>query len=258
MTYSSRLIKATALITDTKALMSSWDLNLDTATNFQVAQENNIFGKASRSRVKDMLDIFNQRYFYDPTVGKALVKLVQSTVPASWINPLLFYYSAKNDVTLRDIVLEVVNPRRKAGFYDINVDHVIRQLRDWSAKGVTTSPWGEKTIIRVAQHALAALRDFGVLEGSIQKRFIPLTLPIEAFTFITFDLMKNTGSGDKVLHSLEWGLFNLQPNDVEKFFIEAHQQRLCEYFAAGEVIRLEFPFATYTELADALIKRSRS
>ena len=125
MTYTSRLIKATALLTDTKALMGSWDLSLDVEINFNKAQENNIFGKASRRRVKDILKIFKQRYFDDDHVGKALVALVQSGISANWIDPILYYYSALNDLTLRDIVLEVVNPRRQAGFSDINVEHVI-------------------------------------------------------------------------------------------------------------------------------------
>ena len=63
---------------------------------------------------------------------------------------------------LRDIVLEVVNPRRQAGFSDIHLDHVIRKLRDWSSEGKTTTAWGEDTLLHVAQHALASLRDFGI------------------------------------------------------------------------------------------------
>ena len=169
MTYSSRLIKATALLPDTKALMASWDLSVDVNMNLNNARQNNIFGKASRSRVEDILRIFKQRYFEDSQVGNALVTLVQARVSSKWIDPLFYYYSAQNDETLRDIVLEVVNPRRQAGFSDIHLDHVIRKLRDWSVEGKTTTVWGEDTLLHVAQHALASLRDFGILEGSSQN-----------------------------------------------------------------------------------------
>jgi hypothetical protein len=114
MTYSSRLIKATALLPDTKALMASWDLSENVNTNLNNARQNNIFGKASRSRVEDILRIFKQRYFEDPQIGNALVTLVQARVPTKWIDSLFYYYSAQNDETLRDIVFEVVNPRRQA------------------------------------------------------------------------------------------------------------------------------------------------
>lgn len=258
MTYSSRLIKATALLPDTKALMASWDLSVNVNTNLNNARQNNIFGKASRSRVEDILRIFKQRYFKDPQIGNALVTLVQARVPTKWIDSLFYYYSAQNDETLRDIVFEVVNPRRQAGFSDIHLDHVIRKLRDWSSEGKTTSAWGEDTLLHVAQHALASLRDFGILEGVTQKYLTPVMLPIEPFAFIAFDLLKKNGSGDRVLHSPEWGLFNLKPNDVEEHLIEAHQQKLCEYFAAGAVIRLEFPFQDFMELTHVIIERSRS
>ena len=258
MTYSSRLIKATALLPDTKALMGSWNLTLDVTANLTHARQNNIFGKASRLRVEDILRIFRQRYFDDPQVGKALVMLVQSGVTAKWVDPLFYYYAAQNDETLRDIVLEVINPRRQAGFTDIHLEHVIRKLRDWSVEGKTTTAWGEDTLLHVAQHALTSLRDFGLLEGSSQKYLTPVILPIEPFIFIAFDLLSKNGSGERVLHSPGWGLFNLKPNDVEEHLIEAHQQRLCEYFAAGEVIRMEFPFQDITELSNALIERSRS
>lgn len=258
MTYSSRLIKATALLSDTKALMGSWDLSKDSYQNLLNARQKNIFGNASRSRVEDILHIFKQRYFENPQIGNALVMLVQAGVSAKWIDPLLYYYSAQNDLTLRDIVLEVVNPRRQAGFSDIHLEHVLRKLRDWGAEGKTTTAWGEDTLLHVAQHALASLRDFGILEGSTQKYLTPIALAIEPFTFIAFDLLQKNGSGDRVLHSTEWGLFNFKPNDVEENFIEAHQQKLCEYFAAGAVIRLEFSFQNYSELANALIERSRS
>ncbi len=258
MTYSSRLIKATALLPDTKALMASWDLSLDVTTNLNNARQNNIFGKASRSRVEDILRIFRQRYFEDLQVGTALVMLIQAGVSAKWVDPLFYNYSAQNDETLRDIVLEVVNSRRQAGFSDIHLDHVVRKLRDWSKDGKTTTVWGEDTLQHVARHALASLRDFGILEGASQKYLTPVILPIEPFVFITFDLMKKTGSGERVLHSPEWGLFNFKPNDVEEHLIEAHQQHLCEYFAAGAVIRLEFPFQTILELTNAIIERSRS
>ncbi len=83
MTYSNRLIKATALLPDTKALMASWDLSVDVNTNLYNARQNNIFGKASRSRVEDILLFFKQRYFENPQIGNALVTLVQARGPSS-------------------------------------------------------------------------------------------------------------------------------------------------------------------------------
>lgn len=254
--YTSRLIKATALLPDTKALFATWDLEQDWRTNFDTARRMNIFGKASRARIEDILKIFRQRYFDDPEVGAALVTLVQGGVPAQWIDPLLYYYTVENDSTLRAIVLEVVARRRLSGYSDVTLEHVLRALRDWVAEGKTTSTWGEDTLLHVAQHALATLRDFGILQGKNTKAITPLYLPVEAFIFLAYEIWRKDHAGDKVLHSPEWNLFFLPTQGVERFFLEAHQERLLAYYAAGSVVRLEFPVNSLMEVARVLVERA--
>jgi len=80
--YSSRIIKASALIPDTKALLAAWDPSLSVAENLDRARRNNVLGKASRSRLEDVLTILRQRYFSDPDVGAALAALVQGGAAA--------------------------------------------------------------------------------------------------------------------------------------------------------------------------------
>jgi len=254
--YTSRIIKASALIADTKALLSSWDINLNPSTNLDDARRTNLFGKASRSRVEDILKIFRQRYFDDPDIGNALSILVKGNVPGQWVDPLLYYYSVKNDQTLRAIVLDVVHPRRMNGYTDISRDHVLRAVRDWVAEGKTTDLWGEDTIQRVVRNSLAALRDFGVLQGKVNKTITPMYLPVEAFTFLAFEIWRHERSGEKVLKSEDWKLFFLPTQGVERFFLEAHQEKLLAYYAAGSIVRLEFPVNNLVEIAHALVERS--
>ena len=254
--YTSRLIKATALIPDTKALLAAWDLSLDWHANFDAARRINIFGKVSRARVEDILKIFRQRYFDDPEVGQALTTLVQGQVPAQWVDPILYYYTIKNDNTLRAIVLEVVAQRQMSGYTDVTLEHARRALRDWGAAGKTAGAWGEDTTLHVAQHALAALRDFGVLQGKATKSITPLYLPVEAFTFLAYEIWRKDHAGERVLHSPEWGLFFLPTQGVERFFLEAHQERLLTYYAAGSVVRLEFPVNSLVEAARVLAQRA--
>jgi hypothetical protein len=254
--YTSRIIKASALIADTKTLLAYWDPEQDTSTNLEHARRTNLFGKASRSRVEDILKIFRQRYFDDPDVGNALSILVKGNVPGQWVDPLLYYYSVKNDQTLRAIVLDVIHPRRMNGYTDISREHVMRAVRDWVAEGKTTDNWGEDTIQRVVRNSLAALRDFGVLEGKVNKSITPMYLPVEAFTYLAFEMWRQERSGEKVLGNEDWKLFFLPTQGVERFFLEAHQEKLLAYYAAGSIVRLEFPENNLVEMANALVKRS--
>jgi hypothetical protein len=52
--YSSKIIKAGALLPDTKLLLQEWDEDLDVQPNLDKVRRDNLFGKASRSRVDDI------------------------------------------------------------------------------------------------------------------------------------------------------------------------------------------------------------
>jgi hypothetical protein len=71
--YSSKIIKAGALIGDTKTLLSHWDVSASVEENVSRAQRDNVFGKASRSRVEAILAIFRQGYLTEKSVTKATV-----------------------------------------------------------------------------------------------------------------------------------------------------------------------------------------
>jgi hypothetical protein len=255
--YTSRIIKASALIADTKVLLAEWDLERSLEENLDRARRENIFGKASRKRVESILIIFRQRYFDDADVGSALVTLTQGGAPAQWIDPLLYFFSAQNDRTLRDTVIEAIYPRSLAGYTDLPVEIVIRTIRNWAAEGKTTTKWSDETILRVARNSLAALRDFGVLQGAANKRIAPIYLPTESFALVALWLQQRERSGHLVLQSDDWRLFFLPVEGVERFFIEAHQEHLLTYQAAGSVVRIEFPTDSLKEYTDVLLERAR-
>ena len=252
--YTSRIIKASALIADTKVLLAEWDLERSLEENLDRARRENIFGKASRKRVKDILRIFRQRYFDDADVGSALVTLTQGGAPAQWIDPLLYFFSAQNDRTLRDSVIEAVYPRSLAGYTDLPVEVVTRAMRNWIAAGKTTTVWNDETTGRVARGLMATLRDFGVLQGAATKRIAPIYLPTESFALIALWLQQRERSGHLVLQSDDWRLFFLPVEGVERFFIEAHQEHLLTYQAAGSVVRIEFPTDSVKEYAHVLLE----
>jgi hypothetical protein len=103
---------------------------------------------------------------------------------------------------------------------------------------------------------MATLRDFGVLQGRVHKRLAPMYLPVEAFAYIAFFLHQGQPSGERLLNHPEWRLFFLSPQAVERFFVEAQQCHLLEYYAAGSVIRITFPAQSIEEYAHALVERA--
>jgi len=171
--YTSKIIKAGALIGDTKTLLSHWDTSESVAENIDRIQRENVFGKASRSRVEDILAIFRQRYLAEECVTKALVSLVRGKFPAAALERVFYFHSARADQLLHDAVTQILVPMHERGLVDINVQEFQRSIAKWVAEGKTTGHWSEPTITRIAQGLLSAMRDFGVLQGAVNKKIAP-------------------------------------------------------------------------------------
>jgi hypothetical protein len=141
------------------------------------------------------------------------------------------------------------------GLVDINVQDFQHSLANWVDEGKTTGHWSETTIIRAAQELLAALRDFGALQGKRNKKIAPAYFPIESFAYVVFYLKQHQPSGAKLIELPDWKLFFMNREAVERFLFEAHQRDLLEYHVAGSVSRLTFPADTLEEYANVLAQR---
>jgi len=246
--YSSKIIKASALLGDTKTLLSHWDVDATVPENLDRISRENVFAKASRSRVEDILAVFRQRYLVEADVVKALVVLVKNRFPAASLDRVLYFHAARADALLHDAVTQILMPMQAQGIIDITPVAVQKVLAKWVEKGLTTTAWSENTTERVAQGLLSTLRDFGVLQGAIKKRIAPAYMPVTAFAYIAFYLKQHQPSGAKLLEHPDWRLFFLNREGVERFFFEANQHGLLEYHAAGTVTRLTFPASTLTRV----------
>jgi hypothetical protein len=254
--YSSKIIKAGALLPDTKTLISSWDASATVSDNLSRFRRDNVFGKASRSRVEDILAVFRQRYLTDERDIKALCVLVKKGLPSASLDRILYFHAAQSDRLLHDIVVDWLFALQARGVIEIDVDEASSLLTKCVAEGKTTAKWSEDTTRRVAQGLLATLRDFGVLQGVVRKKIASHYLPVTDFAYVMFYLKQREPSGVKLIDHADWRLFFLNREEVEGHLFEAHQQGLLEYHAAGSVTRLGFTSSTPEEYAHVLADRA--
>jgi len=255
-TYSSKIIKAGALLPDTKALLSAWNPLRSIKENLRLIRHHNLLGKTSRSRAEDILAIFRQRYLAEETVARALATLVKHQSNENTLDRILYFHAVRSDSLLHDIVIELLVPHWSRGTMEIDVREIELALRKWVEEGKTSGTWGDSTIRRVAQGVLSTLRDFGVLQGAVNKRIAPAYLSVQAFSYIAYYLKQHQPSGAKLLELLDWKLFFLPREGVERFLLEAHQHGLLEYHVAGSVTRLTFPAKTLEEYVNVLTQLS--
>lgn len=254
--YTTRIIKAGALFEDTITFLSHWDLNSSEQENLEGFRSKNIFAKASRSRVEDILAVFRRRYLNDPMTFRALTALVRASFPREYLKLILYFHTARADPLVYDVVTRFLYSLYRSGRKVVIPLELERLIHLWCKDGKTTTSWSQGTISRVTRGLLATLRDFGILEGDVKKRISPARLPLLSFAYLAFYLWWETPSGQEILESDDWHLFFLSQRDVEQLFLEAHQHDLLEYQAAGSVIRIDFPAASLEEYAYALAKRA--
>jgi hypothetical protein len=254
--YSTKIIKAGALLPDTRTLLENWDSSCPPRENLERFRAENIFGKASRSRVQDILAIFRQRYLANREVAAALSILAKGRLNSVALDRVLYFHSAHSDRLLYDTVVNFLLPQRKNGIMDVSPSRLEAALIRWVEEGKTTSEWSEPTTRRVMQGLLSTLRDFGVLEGAVNKRLAAVYLPVEAFAYIAFYMKQDQPSGKELIRHPDWQLFFLPPEGVERFMAEAHQRNLLEWHAAGSVTRLTFPADNLEGYARVLVERA--
>ena len=250
--YTSKIIKAGALIADTKALFSSWSPDASVEENLRQIRQQNLLGKSSRSRAEDILAIFRQRYLNDKDVAPALATLARKPVNGATLDRIFYFHTAQADSLLRDVVIRILVPKWSQGSLAVGSKELQQELCQWVKEGKMTGSWGENTIRRVAQGLLATLRDFGILEGAVNKRIAPAYLSIQSFAYVAFYLKQHQPSGSKLLDLEDWKLFFLGSEGVERLLVEAHQHGLLEYHVAGSVTRLTFPAESFEEYIDVL------
>ena len=254
--YTSKIIKAGALIDDTKTMLANWDISQPVKANLFRLHSENIFGKATRSRIEDILVIFRQRYLNDPNLIRGLLLLIDHPRFLETVDRILFFFAAQNDRLLYDAATIFLVDKQERGIEEISTEMVMEWIQNLVAEGKTTTTWSEHTIHHCSRNILSTLRDFGILQGANLKRIAPFHLPLEAFAFIAFYKYQKMPSGERLIHDNEWKLFFLSEKTIERYLMEAHQNHLLEYYVAGSVIRLTFPVDNLEEYARVISQRT--
>ena len=183
-----------------------------------------------------------------PEAWKILRPLEDREVHVEILRPVYYWITARSEPLLYDFVSEEIIAKSS----DLDLSVRVDETSQWINNRLLTQDqtWTETVTLKVSRGLLAALRDFGILEGASKKRIAPVYLPVESFVYIAFNLHTLGNSGERLVTHPDWRLFLMQPFVVERLFLDAHQNRLLHYEAAGKIYRIEFPAKTVEEMAD--------
>lgn len=243
--YTSRLQKGGALLEDMRQLVRHWSEEAARAQR-DAGIRTNLLNKETRRRLNDVyIRAFLPRFVNGPipNAWRLARALEDANASAAILRPVYYWITATAEPLLGDFCREVLYARQADARMDVDTALVLAWL---NGRGC---PWSPAVATRVARGLLAALRDFGILEGRARKRLAHPAPPLRSFAYIALCLRRlGATSRDLVVHR-DWRLFLLSPDDVERLFLHAHQDRLLAYHAAGSVIQIDFPTDSVEEYA---------
>lgn len=243
--YTSRLQKGGALLEDMRQLVRHWSDDPARAQR-DAGIRSNVLNKETRNRLTDVYQrAFLPRFVNGPipNAWRLVRALEDAGASAAVLRPVYYWITATAEPLLGDFCREVLYPRQADARIGVDTALALSWL---DGKGC---PWSPDVATRVARGLLAALRDFGILQGRARKRLGDPAPPLRSFAYIAFCLRSHGTTSPELLVHRDWQLFLLSPEDVERLFLHAHQDRLLDYHAAGSVIQIHFPTDSVEEYA---------
>jgi len=239
-----------------RLLVRHWQ-NTGTNRQQETVVAENLLGKHTRARVTDTLRrAFLPRFVNGrpPQAWKMVRALEDRDLPIEALRPVYYWITARSERLLYDFVCTVLLHSSKTQTQSLKTEDVCVWIAAQLA--MCDKRWSQTVTTKVAQGVLAALRDFGILEGTVKKRIAPVYLPVESFAYIAFALYQEGTSGSHLIHHPDWLLFLFSPPVVEHMFLEADRHSLLRFQAAGKIVRIDFPAHSFEEMADVIAARA--
>jgi hypothetical protein len=237
---TSRIQKGGALLGDMRQLVCRWAAKAPGMPPVRFVTE--VLQKPTQARAADTYQrAFLPRFIAScPRDAWKLCAILEEQEPQiEVVRPFYYWLTARAEPVLYRYVTEELCQVARAGNVEVRVDDLTNWIRiECQNAG---KMWSSIVTIKTARAMLAALRDFGILEGAAKKRIAPTHLPLETFCLIAFCLRSIIQErGDLTTHK-DWRLFLISPQSVERMFLEAHQHGWIQYQVAGGISRIEFP-----------------
>ncbi len=250
---TTRLQKGGALISDMRLLVGIWSDEL--SNKDPVAALARLLPKTTAARVKDTyVRAFRPRFIEGspPNAWRLARVLEELKADLQVIRPFYYWITARAELPLYDFATDVVFSRSRSNLPEIRIEETASWLHHRVQKAGKS--WTPLVTRKVSRGILAALRDFGILEGSVRKRIAVLTLSPQAAALIAFCLYEMKITGRDLIRYPDWRLFLLGETGVEHLFLECHQHGWLRFESAGNMFRVEFPDVSFKEYAHAVLR----
>lgn len=245
--FTSRILKAGALMPDVRRVLEVWDDSASPQANMRTIVEENLLGKATRTRAADVGAALRARYV-DPgpqVIGglRLLVDDAPALLDACW------YETTRSDPLLAAFAEEAIYGWSQAGRAPVTVDGVEVWVRAQAASGRAPA-WSDQVTRRVAHGLVATARDMGALRGAVRKEVAPPHLSLAGLVYVAFRLHEQGASSRAQVEGSVWLRWRLRAEHVEKLFVEAARSSALRFDRVGSSVRVDWRARSLVEAVE--------
>jgi len=207
---SSCLAIKGSLIDETFAVFCGWDYAASKTDNLKRARDENTIGAKSANWAQNVSWAVSRRF--DPAGrDRPLVELAKSGCDREVWQPLLLYHLTRDELLVRDFLVNWLYPQLRAGAYRLRPEDVLPYLHSLSnRKNIEWSGnWSEATTKRVASGLLRLAVDFGLLTGTQSREFASYHLPEQSFLYLLHAMTDREAMETELIRALISSYFNI-------------------------------------------------
>lgn len=239
--YTARLAGAGSLRRELESLLeaASPDAPPDILRNLVI--HSNVTGKSSAAAMLWVWKRLKLRYVLDPSICeyRVFVKAMQGVDSPAERGLLCFLMFARTDRLFREVTLQCVSPFLPQA--DTTIDPSTAEAAIHARAKSEGLNWSANTLDRARSHLLAALKDFGVLRGSLTKRIVP-PQPGHQVTVFAAHLGRLEGLTDRQLLDSEWfSLLGLSPERTVDLLYAAARAGALGFRMQADIVEVELP-----------------
>jgi hypothetical protein len=130
----------------------------------------------------------------------------------------------------------------------------IEDVTNWLADEATAGSapqWSPTVRTKVSRGLLAALRDFGVLQGSVHKRFASPGMSVGGFCYVAYRLHEGGASSRAIANSTVWRRWLLDSEHIADLFSQAGRAQVLTYGSVGSSVRIDWHVETLEDAVRA-------
>lgn len=241
-----------SMIEETYTVFADWDLAASTEVNLRLMRETNRIGAKSLGWLAQVHRVLRRRF--DPEGrDRALIDLARAGCPLEVWKPILLWHMTRDEFLVRDFLIHWLFPRYQEGVLRVRSPDLQDYLGHLPGRGLIPRAWSPSTSRRVACGLLRIASDFGLMRGSLVHEFTSYHLLDLSFLYILHAMAEITPGAQAVLHSPDWKMFRMQPEDVEREIFRLHQYRKVHYEVAGTLGQLSLPCRTAADFAREMV-----